>query len=530
MGQIKKVLTAAYRTTEGVSDAVIDRFIEPRVGLLDQLMAEAHHLIEGRRGTGKSTILQVLRHRALEQGIPVAFVDMEKHKHRKYPDVLVELLIDVLGGLSPKAPWWAVFGKRRSAKREFDRILKSLHQILGDPDSISREVARVAGRTASGKGSVKATVKDAVGVDAGIGRESSKSWAEAGSAEFTKIQRLRDLAPRLSKLLTRLVSETTAQRSIIFVDDFYYINTADQPHVLDYLHQVCKGTSVWIKVCGVGSRLRPYNDGNPPVGMEPGNDIFRLGLDVTLENFLPAKRFLERIVEGILAPLDFKITDVLSETARERIILASGGAVARDYINLIDDALDIALQQNQKKNEGTARFRIGTEDIMQAARNRLNKKEEEDLTTDAQENHNALRSRWQHVQKFARSKDNTQFVLFRQEDLTETTWGAEVQQLQNLRLLHRITTAVPNAANWRGVKTVVMMIDLASVARQRLNQEIIPFWKRQAEMDRLRRAEWVYSPDFDHVDAAELEKPAKKTAKKRPSGTEEAEPTLFDVP
>ncbi|WP_148083488.1 hypothetical protein [Micromonospora sp. Llam0] len=523
VGQIKKVLTAAYRTTEGVSDAVIQRFIEPRVGLLDQLMAEAHHLIEGRRGTGKSTILQVLRRQALEEGIPVAFVDMEKHKHRKYPDVLVELLIDVLNGLQPQVPRWAIFGNRRSARREFDKIIRALRQILEDPDAISRAMMRAADRKTSGAGSVKAAINPNIGLDASVGRGSSRSWAEEGSVEFTKIERLRDLAPRLSGLLARLVSETTAQRSIIFVDDFYYINTADQPYVLDYLHQVCKGTSVWIKICGVGSRLKPYIDSNPPVGMEPGNDIFRLGLDVTLENFVTAKRFLERVVEGILAPLDFKITDILSEIARERIILASGGAVARDYINLIDDALDIALQQVQKKNqEEAARFRIGTEDIMQAARNRLNKKEEEDLTIDARENHNALRARWQHIQKFARSNE-TQFVLFRQEELSETAWGAEVQQLQNLRLLHRITTAVPNTATWRGVKTVVVMIDLASVARQRLNQVITPFWKNQAEMDKLRRAEWVYSPDFEE---SMEEKLIKKSAKKLPT-KEATDPTLF---
>jgi hypothetical protein len=525
IGPIKKVLTAAYRTNEGVSDAVIDRFIEPRVGLLDTLMGEAHHLIEGRRGTGKSTILQVLRHRALDQGIPVAFVDMEKHKHRKYPDVLVELLIDVLNGLSPKAPWWAMFGRRRSSKREFDKILRILRQILDDPDEMSREVTRAVGSTKVGKGSVRATVKEALSIDASVARESSRSWSEGGADEFTKIQRLRDLAPRLSRLLSRLVSETTVRRSIIFIDDFYYINTTDQPAVLDYLHQVCKGTSVWIKVCGVGSRLKPYVDGNPPVGMEPANDIFRLVLDVTLEQFPAAKRFLEQVVEGILAPLEFKIEDVLSDVARERAILASGGAVARDYINLIDDALDIALQQNQRKSQGASRFRIGTEDIMQAARNRLNKKEEEDLTTDARENHTALRSRWQHVQKFARSM-GTQFVLFRQEDLTETPWGTEVQQLQNLRLLHRITTAVPNTGNWRGVKTVVVMIDLASVARQRLNQEISPFWKRQAEMDRLRRAEWVYSPDFEKADSSCGDNgTAKKAVKRQPS--DEEEPTLF---
>jgi hypothetical protein len=341
--------------------------------------------------------------------------------------------------------------------------------------------------------------------------ESSRSWEESGSLVLTKIERLRNLAPALSKLLADLVSQTSAQQSIVFIDDFYYIRTSDQAYVLDYLHQVCKGTNVWIKICGVGTRLRPYRDDDPPVGMEPENDIFRLSLDLTLEDFVTAKRFLEKVMDGILGSKG-TVESFLSDTARDRIILASGGAVVRDYINLVDDALDIALRDKQKKDPGSSSFRIGAEHINTAASKRLDKKEEEDLAADAQEDHSSLRERWHHVLKFSRSKENTQFVLFRQDQLSETKWGAQVQQLQNLRLLHRITTAVPNTENWRGIKTVVVMIDLATAARQRLNQEVIPFWQGQAQMDRLRRAEWVYSPDFDRDELPSRTSSAKKKA------------------
>ncbi|SDL13135.1 hypothetical protein [Nonomuraea jiangxiensis] len=536
VGPIKKVLSAAYRTTEGTDQAVIDRFIEPRVGLLDQLMSGANHLIEGRRGTGKSTVLQVLRQRALDASIPVAFVDMEKHKHRNYPDVLVELLIDVLNELKPEVPWWAVIGERRTVKTEFNRVIRELNLILSDPESINREVKR-SGNTSKGfKATATASGNGAISGSASASGEAAQEWAETGTLAYTKIQRLRDLAPRLSRMLSTLVKATPAEKSIIFIDDFYYINTNDQPHVLDYLHQVCKGTSVWIKICGVGSRIRPYADGNPPVGMEPGNDVIRLSLDVTLENFVTAKRFLEQVMEGILAPLKLDINSILTSGARDRIILASGGAVARDYINLVDDALDIALQEaiqgSPRKTQGASSFRIGTEDIMQAASRRLDKKEEEDLATDAHENYSALRVRWNHIRKFSQSRDNTKFVLFKQEDLGQTAWGAEVQQLLNLRLLHRIATAVPNTSGWRGIKTVVVMIDLANSARQRLNQDVIPFWTKQAEMDRLRRAEWVYTPDFDADEAAESDsQPKEREAPARRQRTSKQSPgqsSLFD--
>jgi hypothetical protein len=49
---------------------------------------------------------------------------------------------------------------------------------------------------------------------------------------------------------------------------------------------------------------------------------------------------------------------------------------------------------------------------------------------------------------------------------------------------------------WRGIKTMVFMVDLGQIANQRLRTKIPEFWKSTAEFDKLRRAEWVYSPGW----------------------------------
>jgi hypothetical protein len=43
---------------------------------------------------------------------------------------------------------------------------------------------------------------------------------------------------------------------------------------------------------------------------------------------------------------------------------------------------------------------------------------------------------------------------------------------------------------------MAFMVDLAQVADQRLRTGIPEFWKGTAEFDKLRRAEWVYSPEW----------------------------------
>jgi hypothetical protein len=84
--------------------------------------------------------------------------------------------------------------------------------------------------------------------------------------------------------------------------------------------------------------------------------------------------------------------------------------------------------------------------------------------------------------------------------LTDTEWGREVQQLENLRLLRRIGVAVPNTNTWRQVRVVIMMIDLAAIMNQRLGVKIIEFWKGQAEFDKLRRAVGIRARLDIHVE------------------------------
>ncbi|WP_336697309.1 ATP-binding protein [Curtobacterium sp. USHLN213] len=88
----KTALTNALRTTKHDDDALSDRFIELTPGLITSLEANVNHLLTGRRGVGKSTTLSILHQRAESKGRRVIFVDVEEHKSRDYPDVLIEII------------------------------------------------------------------------------------------------------------------------------------------------------------------------------------------------------------------------------------------------------------------------------------------------------------------------------------------------------------------------------------------------------------------------------------------------------
>jgi hypothetical protein len=56
-------------------------------------------------------------------------------------------------------------------------------------------------------------------------------------------------------------------------------------------------------------------------------------------------------------------------------------------------------------------------------------------------------------------------------------------------------TTRPNTGTWRGVDTVVFMVDFAALVGKRMRKAPVEFWK-PGKSDELRRAEWVYDPDW----------------------------------
>lgn len=88
----------------------------------------------------------------------------------------------------------------------------------------------------------------------------------------------------------------------------------------------------------------------------------------------------------------------------------------------------------------------------------------------------------------------TFFFLVRREHL-DTPWGQEIVELEDLRFVHRIVTTRPNTGTWRGVDTVVFMVDFAALVGKRMRKAPVAFWK-PGRSDELRRAAWVYDPSW----------------------------------
>src|SRR5208283_1382852 len=71
----------------------VKRFIEPAQGTLRRAVNKRHHMVFGRRGSGKSSLLRKAAADLTVDRRPIAYVNLETFKSHSYPDVLLSVLI-----------------------------------------------------------------------------------------------------------------------------------------------------------------------------------------------------------------------------------------------------------------------------------------------------------------------------------------------------------------------------------------------------------------------------------------------------
>jgi len=494
--QLPKLL-AALAEAARADPRTADRFVEPRVGILDETAARRHQFVLGRRGVGKSTLLRKIES-LQETESSVVFVDIETLRSRPYPDVLIELLIVLLTGLNERLrpdKWYRLnqHAVRFALRRRLKHLTALLRRLLAQPQIAQRTVSELESRSTGGS----------VGARLGLSHHGVRASASAdvsgtkgtessskGSEERTKMDGLLSAAVLIREVLAAAQTVLGDRPTLIVLDDFYHVPFDDQPEVLAYLHQVVKNLDIFLKICGVRHRLQPFVEGDPPKGMQVGQDAAEVSLDITLERFQAAQAFLEEVLSGICDPLGVSVEALITEGGRQRLVLGSGG-VARDYLHLTQNALRNA--NERIANPTRAHNRIGAEDVNEAAAG-LSALKQQDLARDAGPNADAVRQRLSDVAKFCLDVNGTNLFLVEGTHLQEEDWGKEIQALADLRLVHQIGNLSVQTGSYRGRRFVGFTLDLSNWTGTRSEKiKQIEFWTPSGRQD-ARRARLIYTP------------------------------------
>ena len=509
VAKLERLIEEATRSTE----EGVRRFVEPASGTLDRAISRQHHLVFGRRGSGKSSLLRKAAADLTVDRRPIAFVDLETFKGHTYPDVLLSVLIKTFSefaewletaAIAPanKTTFWKRLFGTKPNRAAFDKVqakalaqdlrqsVVELRDLLFSEDEVAIE-AKHSTKTTEKEGTKDELSVGFSGAKAGQADEVATTWE--GGQELTKkytTTKLNYLHRHILdyQALFRRMSILSGGDAFLFLDDLYHIRRRDQAQVIDYFHRIGKGNHLWIKIGTIRHRTQWYINGDPPIGAKIGDDIGEIDLDLTLEKYNNTRTFLGKILDTFLGESTVVRDDILTDGAFDRMVLASGG-VTRDFLGILRRSILIARERGD-----TARGpKVGVEDVNGAAGEYDSSKREE-LSRDTLDESQRLEEEFSRIGRFVKDYSNANVFLM-DKDLPDSE-VAPIEELVDLRLVHRVKTSL-TVADRPGKKFEAYMLDVSqyTAARKKRELEIIEFWRADAT-DSIRRPGLIYK-EFD---------------------------------
>lgn len=518
--KVDQLVTLVEEATRATRDTP-RRFIEPARGTLDRAKSRRHHIIFGRRGSGKTSLLRKAGADLTLQRIPVAFIDLEAFKGHAYPDVLLSILIETLNAFDS---WLATAGTNASTKTSFWKRLwggaperpplekKKLEQVrirlkaeiellvklLHSEDEAELTQQRGSSDKQGTRTSSSITAKNspaitAPGAKAEISVDGSLADERSGSREDTVAETEKTKRNKMGYLHRKIIDfqklfdaivDLSGKDAFIFLDDLYHLRRSDQPHVLDYFHRIVKGRSVWLKIGTIRHRTDWYHHGNPPIGLKLGDDCDDIDLDITLEKYEIARRFLLQILDQIIQEAGLEgHKEILADGGIERLVLASGG-VARDFLTIFRKAVDVGRERG-KTYRGE---RINAEDVNVAAGEHDPAKRDE-LRRDTLEEREQLEGALLDIQHFCVQNKVNCFLV--EQDMNRSSGADILGELVDLRFVHVVASRT-TVRDQPGKLYTAYMLDISQYVGERLRRDLdmISFWKR-SELDKIRRSKYV---------------------------------------
>jgi len=369
------------------------------------------------------------------------YLNCEDFKRHTFPNVLIEILDAVFGEFEQK--WFAWFGKKKRSRELINEIRQELSKLKLDDDEREESVRELEGVTATRESSAKLSGGTSGGgnmVQLGVDQRRIAAVTSELERQYktrdVKLDTLNRMLPALKRKLKELFDLSSTTESVfIQVDDFYHLRRVDQPHVMDYLHRLCKDLPLYFKVATLrhASVLFAERDGQP-TGAQERHDYQPIDVDFTFENFRRTERQLGQIFNefGRLASFDKSITETLFKGEGFRRLIMAGGGVPRDCLSLFLAALD-----QVKDGDG----KIGKDDVRQLSLTTFDRRIE-DLKQDAQsdEQDDLLRGIYA-VRAFCMEK-KTNVFLMEEKLLREDPRARQlIYRLLDYRIIHSVAGA-----------------------------------------------------------------------------------------
>lgn len=501
------------------SKVSVKNFFEPAQGTLRRATGKRHHIVFGRRGSGKSSLLYKTAQNLADEKQLVCYVDLEPFKGHHYPDVLLSVLLVSLVKLqallenrfsdSVFQKVWSALSVGESRKRHqrakaLKTTLKTCIEEIkielyandganlvfkeGNKESKGTEKKKVANTGFNLKKLLEGKIEEFVA-------EKMRTLVSTETTEETRRSKI-DFLKRKTVDLRAIFSDMTELCGVngyLFLDDLYHILRSEQPRLVDYFHSLAKGNGVWLKIGTIKHRSTLYLHAPQPIGLKIGDDADDINLDLTLEKFAVAKDFLAKILSNYISEAKAPSLDgLITEGGMERLVIASGG-VPRDFLGLFRRSIDEARERLTKQPNHSKGAKITAEDVNMAA-GAFGDTKREEFQKDTLEDQERLDNAFEKIKKFCLVRNKSNVFLIEQD--ASGIGFQQIEELIDLRLVHHVRSRVTISSR-AGMVYRALLLDVSQYTgeRKRRDIEMVEFWKNNR--DAIRKTSLIYDPDMD---------------------------------
>src|SRR5580692_8645486 len=288
---LRRIVQENIRVQRGGSEAI--DYVDVSRALSD-MVAKQNHVVFGRRGCGKTLLLQATQQKA-DTDVRVVYINCEDYKQHSFPNVLIEILDALFEELQKHLSGW--FGRKQRSRELISEIRSQLGRLKEGADEADRTIKQ----TDAAESSSNAKIGLPNGALA-IGTEAATARKAAVEQEYkrhdSKIQKLNLLLPELKKRIREFFELSKEVKSVfIELDDFYHLPRTIQPHVADYVHRLCKDVPLYFKFATLRHASILYADrGSQPTGAQERHDYQPINVDFTLAEFSKTASQLREIL------------------------------------------------------------------------------------------------------------------------------------------------------------------------------------------------------------------------------------------
>ena len=452
-------------------------FIDPK-NYKNRLLTNQNHIIFGRRGAGKTSLIRALED---NKSIVRININIEDYKQITFPNIVIHLLINTFKRLSDEVKKKNPFYKMNFKSFKYRRLLKDhvnkLNQSLNTPDTTEENIRDLHRYEDYIKGDLK---KGSTGISGGSKVQDEQEISKTVSKNKTDLLYLN--LPEYKRIIQSSSHFLSDNPIYIILDDFYFLKKADQPFLIDYFHRLTKDTFLFLKIATIKHRTKIYlMKEQSYIGVELGHDIFDIDMDYTLDKFDELKSFMKTLLQSIITKLNLSIyiDNLFSGDGFNQLCLASGG-VPRDFLSLF-----VKLANQLLTNDIN---RIGKTEVNEVAISNINNKYTS-LKTDSAEETEILETYLAIIKAYVYSEKRTNTFLVAKNDLDEFILEKQaLRELIDLRLLHLIETNTSKApSDGLRYEAYILDVGLYDNSRPRGFRQITPGSRdEKSRMDDLR--------------------------------------------